>query len=157
MRRPSAYGMVAPAFQLLSLLQWRNHCGRHMSDMRKRPAQRQQGEPFEQQDQEDVKTEPAVRESGRTSRFSCTHARMHALHPLRQGKKGQLTVSHGPYDIPRRSVRTAGDFFCPPSPISHPGHCSSKRPRGPCRFGTRTGPQLTMTMTRVLRKGLTQS
>src|SRR5512143_615680 len=68
------------------------HCGRHMSGMRERPAQRQQGEPFEQQDQKDVKTELAVREGGRTSRFSCTHARMHALHPLRQGKKGQLTV-----------------------------------------------------------------
>ena len=137
MRRPSAYGMVAPAFQLLSLLQWRNHCGRHMSDMRKRPAQRQQGEPFEQQDQEDVKTEPAVRESGRTSRFSCTHARMHALHPLRQGKKGQLTVSHGPHDIPRRSF--GWGFFLsslplgisrPPSLLRRP-LCSCRRNKEP--------------------------
>jgi hypothetical protein len=81
-----------------------------MSDMRQRQAQRQPGQPFEQQDQKDVKTEPAVREGRGTPRFSYTHARMHPLHTLGQGKKSQLTVSSGTI-IPSPAVSTGGGFF----------------------------------------------
>jgi hypothetical protein len=86
-----------------------------MSDLRKRQVERESGKSFEQQDQEDVQTEPAIREGRGAQRLAHTAACLYSLHPVGQSKEGQLSGFQG--IPPSPAVNNGGGFFNHPNII----------------------------------------
>lgn len=112
LRRVPRYGSIGLLFRQLFSGSGGSSRGRYMSDLRKRIAPGQQGEPCQQQVEKSLETEPSVSEGSRSPWFPCTNACVYSLHPFGKGEESGLIFASSTATVHLYSSRLIRSLIC---------------------------------------------